>query len=123
LNRSVRVTLVALAVLVASSQRSFADTTTLVCDNTNPSYHNTFTIDIDEGRQTVTGGTKEDKGPHRAVFDSKTITWTEIYGPANNPNEETDNITLDRLTGSLSMTSNGVRFPNIFTCHVGKAQF
>lgn len=108
-----------LLALAAASKMALADTTTLVCNNNN----GTITIDLDEAQHTVSMGVTPTR-PVPAVFDSKKITFTEVPCSTYTDGQCTWNYTLDRVTGILSMIlGNGVRFPNLYTCHPGKVQF
>ena len=116
---AVRWTLWGMAALAISCQAALAKPTTLICNNAN----GTFTIDIDEARHTVTMNDARNLGTVAAVFNSKKITFTEVQAPGGDP-QNNWNYTIDRLTGIVSMiTDPGLRFPNLFTCHVGKSQF
>ena len=116
LNSSVCVVLVALVLVVVSSQFTFADTTTLVCTNNERPSDPPFTIDLDQSNGTVTYNVNGMSTKYPATFDSKEINYST--------NNNAWNCTINRLTGII--TIRGTENTSVVlhnTCHVGNAQF
>ena len=125
LHGAVRVSVAALALWVATSQSTLADTTTLVCPAITPSWP-TLEIDLNEVQGTATvnwdpwlgpGGRPfpaESQGSFAASFNSKSITFDD--------NRRQRHFEINRLTGTLVL-SQGEGLVTHWGCHVGKKQF
>ncbi len=121
--------LIVLAVLLASSQTTLADPTTLVC-STGESSPTTF--DLDEAKGTVTINNPAVRHSdmsftipassvtYTARFDQKTIV-VEIYDSTH------QTFTINRMTGIVGVDgtypNGGETYHADWPCHVGKAQF
>jgi hypothetical protein len=133
------VTLVALAMLVATSKIALADTTTLICHMNDPmGFYVEFgpsTIELNKAQSTVTvhfSATRFSSsgnpnpaftpanllGPLQATFSADTITFKDQWGRT---------YILNRLTGVLStqILLNGVMqtLAQTYNCHAAQKQF
>jgi hypothetical protein len=136
---SARAALVALVMLVASSQIALANTTTLVCAAPSAAWP-TLNVELNEAKGTATlnwgahapypGGAimpAYSVGPLTATFDTKSVTFD------NNANNGHQHFVIDRMRASVTIYGSGSlpfdqtpsqdRFVNMFDCQIGKAKF
>jgi len=108
---------VLLGTFLTASTVALADPTTLICNNEIFPNQPPTTFNIDEANHSVSTD-YQGLGQIAAAFDPQKITFKVVQGP------ETENYTIDRLTGNVSMISDsGIRALKIFTCHAGQRQF
>jgi hypothetical protein len=133
LNGGTGVALVALAMLMASSQaaRASANTITLECSYDGYPNRASFIIDVNKDKNTVTINHPAEslgdnyvppsvEGPYPAVIDDNTISW-HFEHPGGHGDTSIDRMTGKAMSNGTLENGRGIHVP--MSCHAAQKQF